>query len=72
MNWGQFFFNNSNRVENSFKTLANRKMSQVRCEERRCAEHRTTKHQLQARKSCVSDARAYRVARRLPISKDVF
>jgi hypothetical protein len=28
---------------------------------------RTTKHQLQARNSCVADARSYRVARRLPV-----
>jgi hypothetical protein len=38
-----------------------------RVRERGLAEHRATKHQLQARNSCVADARSYRVARRLPV-----
>ena len=48
----------------SFKILVDRKIRERRRDERRLAEHRTTKHQLQARKSCVADARTYRVASR--------
>jgi hypothetical protein len=51
----------------SFKALVGRKMREWRRNERRLAEQRTTKHQFQARKSCVADARSYRVARRLPL-----
>ncbi len=39
----------------------------IRRDERRLAEQRTTKHQLQARNSCLTDGRSYRVARRLPV-----
>ena len=55
------------RVRDSFKTLIDRKIRERRRDERRLAEHRTAKHQLQARNSCVADARSYRVARRLPV-----
>ena len=55
------------RVQDSFKTLVDRKIRERRREERRLAEQRTTKHQLQARNSCVTDGRSYRVARRLPV-----
>jgi len=55
------------RVRDSFMTLIDRKIRERRRDERRLAEHRTTKHQLQARNSCVADARSYRVARRLPV-----
>jgi hypothetical protein len=48
----------------SFKILIDRKMCERRRDERRLAEQRTTKHQLQARKSCVADARRCRVASR--------
>lgn len=51
-------------VEQSFKTLVDRTIREQRREERRLAERRATKHQLQARKSCIPDARSYRVARR--------
>jgi hypothetical protein len=44
-----------------------RKIGEQRRDERRLAEQRTTKHRFQARKSCVADARSYRVARRLPV-----
>jgi hypothetical protein len=54
-------------VEHSFKTLVDRSFRERRREERRLAEQRTTKHHLQARKSCVPDARSYRIARRLPV-----
>ena len=51
-------------IKVSFATLANRKIRERLEDERRLAEHRATKHQLQARNSCVSDARSYRVASR--------
>src|SRR4029453_4409542 len=54
------------RGRDSFKTLVDRKIRERRRDERGLAEHRATKHQLQARKSCVADPRTYRVARRLP------
>jgi hypothetical protein len=41
-------------------------MRERRRDERRLVEQRTTKHQLRARKSCLADARSYRIARRLP------
>jgi len=54
-------------LQDSFKNLVDRKIREGRRDERRLAEQLTTKHQLQARKSCVADARSYRVARRLPV-----
>ncbi|SRR6266487_2677903 len=54
-------------VQDSFKTLVDRKIRERRRDERRLAQQRTTKHQLQARNSCVTDGRSYRVARRLPV-----
>ena len=53
------------RLRDSFKIPVDRKIREQRQDERRLAEHRTIKHQLQARKGCVADARSYRVARRL-------
>jgi hypothetical protein len=53
--------------ENSMMRFVDRKILEQRREERRFAEQRTTKHRVQARKSCVADARNYRVARRLPV-----
>ena len=47
--------------------FVDRKIREQRGDERRLAEQRTTKHQFQARKSCVADARSYRIARRLPV-----
>ena len=55
------------REGDSFKTLVDRKIRERRRDDRRLAENRRTKHQLQARNSCVADARTYRVARRLPV-----
>jgi hypothetical protein len=49
----------------SFGGLVERTIREQRREERRLAEHRGTKHQFQARNSCISDARNYRIARRL-------
>ena len=50
------------QVGASFKTFVDREICERRRHERRLGEHRTTKHQLQARKSCVADSRSYRVA----------
>lgn len=55
-------------VENSFGDLVDRKIHEQRFDERRLAEQRTTKHQFQARKSCVADARRYRIAREFLVS----
>ena len=65
MNWDKLLV--IGRDRDSFKALVGRKIRQRRQDERQLAEHRTTKHQLQARSSCVADARSYRVARRLPV-----
>jgi hypothetical protein len=65
MNWDKLLV--IGRDRDSFKTLVGRKIRERRRGERELAEHRTTKHQLQARNSCVADARSYRVARRLPV-----
>jgi hypothetical protein len=54
-------------IENSFMRFVDRKIREQRRDERRLAEQRTTKHQFQARKSCIADARSYRVARRLSV-----
>jgi len=64
---GKFLLIGRNQGGNSFKTLVDRKIREQCRDERRLAEQRTTKHQFQARKSCVTDARSYRVARRLPM-----
>jgi hypothetical protein len=55
-------------VQDSFKTFVDRQMRKRRRDERRLAEQRATKHQFEARKSCVADARSYRVAREFPVS----
>ena len=68
MNWGKLLLiGRVDQVGDSFKTFVDRKIRERRRDERRLYEHRTTKHRLQARKSCVADARSYRVARRLPV-----
>jgi len=54
-------------IDNSLVSFVDRKISERRQDERRFAEQRTTKHRFQARKSCVADARSYRVARRFPM-----
>jgi hypothetical protein len=65
MNWDKLLV--IGRDRDSFKALVGRKIRERRLDERQLAEHRTTKHQLQAKNSCVADARSYRVARRLPV-----
>ncbi len=67
MNWKELHLFGRDYVEHSFKTLVDRRIREQRREERRLAEQRTTKHRLQARNSCIADARTYRVARRLPL-----
>jgi hypothetical protein len=63
MNWEQLFLiGRGGQVGDSFKTLVDREIRERRRHERRLAEHRMTTHQLQARNSCVADARSYRVA----------
>jgi len=51
------------RVEYSFRALVDRTIREQNREERRLAEQRATKHQFQARNSCVLDGRNYRTAR---------
>lgn len=56
-----------NQIESSFQRLVDRQLREQRRDERRLAEQRTRKHQFQAIKSCIADARSYRIARRLPV-----
>jgi ribosomal protein S14 len=53
------------RVEYCFGTLVDRTIREQRGKERRLAEQRATKHEFQARNSCILDGRNYRIARRL-------
>jgi hypothetical protein len=55
-------------IHDSLKPLVDRQIRKHRWDERRLAEQRTTKHYLEARKSCVADARSYRVAKEFPMS----
>jgi hypothetical protein len=64
---GKFLLFARGEIENSFMHVVHRSIREQRREERRLAEHRATKHRFQARKSCVADARSYRIARRLPV-----
>ena len=64
---GKFLLFGRDEIENSFMRFVDRKIREQRKDERRLAEQRTTKHRFQARKSCVADARSYRIARRLPV-----
>jgi hypothetical protein len=51
------------RIEYRFGTLVDRTIREQRSDERRLSEQRATKHQFQARNSCVLDG--HRIARRL-------
>jgi hypothetical protein len=62
MNQGQRVFGDGDQLGNGFRTLIDRTIRERLRYERQLAEHRTTKHRLQARKSCLADARSYRVA----------
>ena len=53
------------RVEFSFGALVDRTIREQNRGERRLAEQRATKHQFQARNSCILDGRNYRIARQL-------
>jgi len=64
---GRFPLFGGDEIENSFMHLVDHSIREQRREERRLAEQRATKHRFRARKSCVADARSYRVARRLPV-----
>jgi ribosomal protein L32 len=64
---GKFLLFGRDETENSLMHFVDRKISEQRRNERRYAEQRTTKHTVQARKSCIADARSYRVARRFPL-----
>jgi len=64
---GKFLLFGRGEIENTLVRFADRKISEQRRDERRLAEQRTTKHRIQARKSCIADARNYRVARRWPV-----
>jgi DNA replication protein DnaD len=66
MNWNILGFSRRDWTEHGFKTLVDCKILERRREERRLAERRGTKHQFQAIKSCIADARNYRVARKVP------
>jgi hypothetical protein len=64
MNWEQLLLIRRDGVGDGFKTLVDHKIRERGRDERRLAEHRMAKHQLQARNSCVADARSDRVASR--------
>jgi len=64
---GKFLLFGRDETESSLIRFADRKISEQRRDERRYAEQRTTKYRVQARNSCVADARSYRVARRFPL-----
>jgi len=64
---GTFLLFGRDGTESSIMRFVDRKMREQHWDERRLAEQRTTKHQIQARKSCIADARSYRLARRLPV-----
>jgi len=64
---GKFRLFGRDESENSLIRFVDRMLHERRRDERRLAELRTTKHRVQARKSCIADARSYRVARRLPV-----
>jgi len=64
---GKFLLFGRGEIENSFMQFIDRKKREQRRDERQLAEQRTTKHRFQARKSCIADARTYRIAQRLPV-----
>jgi hypothetical protein len=64
---GRFLLFGRDQIENDFKRLVDRQIREQGREQRRLAEQRAIKHRLQARKSCIADARSYRVAKRLPV-----
>ena len=65
MNYAKGHLLARDRIKYSFRTLVDRTLRERHHEERRLAEQRGTKHQFQARNSCILDGRNYRIARRL-------
>ena len=63
---GKFLLFGRDETKSSLIRFVDRKISEQRRDERRFAEQRTTKYRVQARNSCIADARSYRVARRFP------
>jgi hypothetical protein len=59
-----FFMRSAKVIAVNFRALVDRKIRERREDARTLAEHRMTKHQIQAKNSCVADARSYRVASR--------
>jgi hypothetical protein len=64
---GMLLLFDGSQIESSLQRLVDRKVREQRRNERRLAEQRTTKHQFQAIKSCIADARSYRIAKGLPV-----
>jgi hypothetical protein len=64
---GKFLLFGRDEIDYSIMRFVDRKIREQRRDERRLAEQCTTKHQFQAIKSCIVDARTYRVAQRLPV-----
>jgi hypothetical protein len=64
---GKFLLFGRDETKNSLMHFVDRKIREQRRDERRFAEQRTTKYRVQARNSCIADARSYRVARRFPL-----
>ena len=64
---GTFLLFGRDEIENSFMHFIDRQIREQRRGERQLAEQRTTKLRFQARKSCIADARSYRIARRLSV-----
>jgi hypothetical protein len=62
MNLGQLLLGGHDQLRAGFGAFVDRKIRERRENERQLAERHTTKYRLQARKSCVADARSYRVA----------
>ncbi len=62
MSWGQLLWAGQHHLGTGFKIFVDRTIRERRQNERQLAERRTTKHRLEARKSCIADARNYRVA----------
>ena len=65
MNYGKGHLFARGPGEFSFMALVDRTIREQNRKERRLAEQRATKHQFQARNSCILDGRNYRFAQRL-------
>jgi hypothetical protein len=62
MNIGKLQLRDHPYLGSGFKSFVDRKMRERRRNERQLAERRTMKHCLEAKNSCVADARSYRIA----------